>query len=83
MLQFLIRFILSGFQSHTGYTLATNLIYYDGKPHVGFVLRKHYVFFWVKTWSQEANFLTQKEANDYIRYHGIILDNKKIKKIRK
>jgi hypothetical protein len=80
MLKFIIQLILSGFKSHTGYTLATSLTYYEGKPQIGFVLRKHHVFFWIKSWSPEMNFLTQQEANDYIRANGIILDNIKIRK---
>jgi len=80
MLRFLMNFILSGFQTHTGYTLATHLYYYDGKPQIGFVLRKHYVMFWIPGYDKVETFVTQKDANDYIRDHGIVLGSQKIVK---
>ena len=80
MLKFLFAFFASGFQSHTGYTLATHLYYYDDKPQIGFVLRKHYVLFWIPGFDKVATFVTQKEANDYVKDHGIILRSTRIEK---
>lgn len=67
------KFFTSGFQSCTGHSLATHLYYYEGKPQIGFALRRHYVMFWLSGFDTIGVYLTKVEALDSAKELGITL----------
>jgi hypothetical protein len=67
------NFFKSGFRSCTGHSLATHLYYYEGKPQIGFTIRKHYVMFWIPGYDRVGVYVTQQEAVEDAKKLGITL----------
>ena len=67
------NFFASGFQPCTGHSLATHLYYYEGKPQIGFVIRKNYVMFWISGFNTIGVYLTKQDALDSAKELGITL----------
>jgi len=72
-MKLITNFFASGFRSCTGYTLATHLYYYEGKPQIGYVTRKHYVMFWISGYDKIGVYLTKQEALESAKQLGITL----------
>lgn len=66
-------FFKSGFRLCTGHSLATQLYYWEGKPQIGYIIRRHYVIFWIPGYDRIGAYATQKEAVDSAKELGITL----------
>jgi hypothetical protein len=66
-------FFRSGFISCVGHSIATHLYYYEGKPQIGFIIRNHYVIFWLSGFNTIGIYPTQKEALEDAERLGITL----------
>ena len=72
-MKLIINFFKSGFRSCTGHTIATHLYYYESKPQIGYVIRKHYVMFWLSGYDKIGVYATKQEALGDAKKLGITL----------
>lgn len=64
------KFFEKGFNLNKGYSIQKWFYKYEGKSHIGYVLVKNYVLFWIPGYDIVDIFTDEESLNEYI------LDNK-------
>ena len=67
----IIKFIKSGFDTNLGYTAIERSYMYEGKPHLGYVLVKNYVIFWIPGYDRISVFIDKKALEEYLELNSI------------
>jgi hypothetical protein len=54
------------FNANTGYFIKNHTYYYDGKPHVGYIVCRGYVMFGITGYDKVDIFVEKNEADEFI-----------------
>ena len=67
----IINFIKSGFNMNLGYTVNERIYTYNSKPHLGYVVVKNYIIFWITGYTRIGLFVDRKAMKEYLELNSI------------
>ena len=67
----IMKFIKSGFSTDLGYSAIERFYMYNGKQHMGYVLVKNYVIFWIPGYDRISVFIDREALEGYLKLNSI------------
>ncbi len=70
----IINFFKSCFNWNCGYSVHTRTYSFYGKPQIGYILVKNYIFFWIPGYDRVEVFVDKQSLEQYLEFNSIKLN---------